>query len=77
MECYIGTILLFAGKYAPKDFALCNGDLLEISKNQALYSVIEKHYGGNNTCFNLPKLQAPNENMVYIICTNGLYPVRD
>ena len=76
MECNIGTILLFAGKYAPENFALCDGRQMRISENAALYSILMDHYGGDNkTYFNLPKLEAPDANMKYIICTNGMYPV--
>ena len=75
MDCNIGTVLLFAGNYAPVNFALCDGSLLEIKQNAALYSIIGTKYGGNPLYFNLPKLDAPS-GFTYIICTNGLYPER-
>lgn len=58
METYIGTILLFAGNYAPQGFMFCNGQVLQITQNQALFAVIGVTYGGNGTTtFCLPDLR--------------------
>lgn len=74
---FLGTVLSFAGNYAPSGFTLCKGQVLPIHGNEALYSVIGTRFGGNGqTTFQLPNLTAP-EGLVYIICTNGLYPERD
>jgi microcystin-dependent protein len=55
---YIGQIDLFAFAYAPRGYALCNGQLLSISQNQALYSLLGTQFGGNGTTtFALPNLQ--------------------
>jgi microcystin-dependent protein len=55
---YIGEIRMFAGNYAPDGWAICNGQLLSISANSALFSVIGTNYGGNGTTtFALPDLR--------------------
>ena len=58
-EAYLGEIRLFAGSYAPKNWAFCNGQSMNVSQNQALFALIGTTYGGNGvTTFNLPNLQA-------------------
>ncbi|MFV0566642.1 MAG: phage tail protein [Flavobacteriaceae bacterium] len=55
---YIGEIRMFAGNFAPNGWALCNGQLLSINQNQALFSLLGTTYGGNGqTTFALPDLQ--------------------
>jgi microcystin-dependent protein len=49
---------MFGGNFAPRNWALCNGQLLPITQNQALYSILGTTYGGNGTTnFALPNLQ--------------------
>ena len=56
---YIGEVRMFGGTYAPVDWALCNGQLLQISQNAALYSLIGTTYGGDGqNTFALPNLQS-------------------
>src|ERR1700751_1131204 len=56
---YLGEIRLFAGNFAPVGWALCNGQLLAISNNTALYQLIGTTYGGDGqTSFALPNLQS-------------------
>ncbi len=58
MEGYIGQIIMFAGNFAPTNWAFCNGQLLPIAQNTALFSIIGTTYGGNGTTnFALPDLQ--------------------
>lgn len=58
-EPYIGEINLVSFDFAPKGWALCNGQLLPINQNQALFSILGTTYGGNGqTNFALPNLQA-------------------
>ncbi|HEY0798501.1 MAG TPA: tail fiber protein [Candidatus Baltobacteraceae bacterium] len=58
MEVYIGMILLFAGNFAPLNFAFCNGQLLQISQYSALFSILGVTYGGDGTQnFALPDLR--------------------
>lgn len=57
-EPYIGEIRMFAGNFAPKGWAFCNGQLLSIAQNTALFSILGTTYGGNGqTTFGLPNLQ--------------------
>ena len=57
-EPYIGEIRMFGGSFAPRGWALCNGQLLPISQNQALFSILGTNFGGNGTTtFGLPNLQ--------------------
>ena len=58
MEPFIGEIRLLPFSFAPKNWALCNGQLLPIQSNTALFSIIGVTYGGNGTTnFQLPNLQ--------------------
>ena len=58
-EPFLGEIRMFAGNFAPLNWALCNGQLLPISQNTALFSLLGTYYGGNGkTNFQLPDLQA-------------------
>ena len=57
-EQYLGEIRIFAGSFAPKGWALCNGQLLAINQNQALFALLGTQYGGNGqTTFALPDLR--------------------
>ena len=57
-EPFLGEIRLIASSAAPAGWALCNGQLLPIGQNQALFSLLETRYGGNgSTTFGLPNLQ--------------------
>jgi microcystin-dependent protein len=54
----IGSIALFAGNFAPRGFMLCQGQLLAISTNTALFAILGTTYGGNGqTTFALPDLR--------------------
>lgn len=85
MDGTIGEIRLFAGNFNPKGWASCNGAVLPINENQALFSILGTTYGGNGlTTFNLPKLDAPatatgdgQQVLHYVICIMGNYPMRD
>lgn len=74
--CYIGTIMMFAGNYAPKDFAVCDGHTLKVVDYPTVYYVLGNKYGGDHQVFNLPNISSPIEGFVYIICVNGLFPDR-
>jgi microcystin-dependent protein len=55
---YLAEIRVFSFDYAPSGWALCNGQLLPINQNQALFSLLGTTYGGNGTTtFSLPNLQ--------------------
>jgi len=58
MDAYLGEIRIFAGNFAPRNWAFCNGQILAISQNSALFSILGVQYGGNGTAtFGLPNLQ--------------------
>jgi len=58
MEPFIGEIRLLPYEFAPRGWALCDGQLLPISQNTALFSIIGTTYGGNGTTtFALPDLK--------------------
>ena len=55
---FYGEITLFAGNFAPRNWAFCNGQLLSISSNTALFSLLGTTYGGDGrTVFALPDLR--------------------
>jgi len=58
MEGYLAQVMMFGGSWAPRNWALCQGQLLAISSNQALFSIIGTIYGGDGlVSFGLPDLQ--------------------
>ncbi len=58
MEPFLGQIMMFAGNFAPRGWALCDGQLLAISSNTALFSILGTTYGGDGrTTFALPDLR--------------------
>lgn len=86
-DSYIGSIQMFPYTMVPDGWILCYGQLLNVSQEQALFSLIGNKYGGDGRVnFALPNLNffnspvrnkvmaTPNENMVYAICSNGIYP---
>lgn len=58
MNGTIGEIRAFGGNFAPRAWAFCNGQLLSINQNQALFSILGTTYGGDGrTTFGLPDLR--------------------
>jgi len=58
MDPFLGEIILFAGNFAPRGWALCEGQILPINANQALFSLFGTIYGGDGrTSFALPDLR--------------------
>jgi microcystin-dependent protein len=56
---FIGEIRMFAGNFAPAGWAFCNGALIPISENDALFNLIGTTYGGDGqSTFALPNLQS-------------------
>jgi len=56
---FIGEIRMFAGNFAPVGWAFCNGALMPIDQNDALFNLIGTTYGGDGqTTFALPNLQS-------------------
>jgi len=57
-EPFYGEIKMFAGTYAPRNYAFCDGATLDISQNTALFSLLGCDYGGDcRVTFRLPDLQ--------------------
>jgi microcystin-dependent protein len=57
-EPFIAEVRIFAGTFAPRDWAFCNGQLLPIAQNTALFAVVGTIYGGDGrTTLGLPNLQ--------------------
>jgi microcystin-dependent protein len=59
MDPFVGEIRIFAGNFAPTGWAFCNGQVMPISQNTALFSLLGTQYGGDGrSTFALPDLQA-------------------
>ena len=58
-EPFLGEIKMYGFNFAPKNYAFCDGQILPINQNQALFSLLGTLYGGNGTTtFALPNLQS-------------------
>ncbi|MEW4924615.1 tail fiber protein [Algibacter sp. 2305UL17-15] len=58
MEGTIGEVRIFAGNFAPRSWAFCDGQLIAVSQNTALFSILGTTYGGDGrTTFALPDLR--------------------
>jgi microcystin-dependent protein len=80
MEPFLGQIELFPYNFAPKGWLACTGQVVPISQNQALFSLLGTQFGGDGrVTFGLPNLQgkAPAANLQYCIAIMGVYPSRD
>ena len=56
-DAFLGEIMLFAGNFVVSNYAQCNGQILSIAQNTALFSILGTTYGGNGTTtFALPNL---------------------
>lgn len=61
MQGVIGEVRLFAGNFAPRTWAFCQGQLMAISSNTALFSIVGTTYGGDGrTTFKLPDFRGRN-----------------
>lgn len=57
-ECFLGEIMAFGGNFAPRNWAMLDGQLLPINQNQSLFSILGTTYGGDGrTSFALPDLR--------------------
>lgn len=81
MDAFLGEIRLFAGNFAPQGWAICNGQTLNISDYEALYSLLGTIYGGDGrTTFKIPDLRgrvvvgqgkAPDLTSNYVVGSTG------
>jgi microcystin-dependent protein len=79
MNPFLGSISLFAFNFAPVGWHACDGTLLSISQNTALFSLIGTKFGGDGiTTFALPKLPTVGSPGIQrYIALNGIYPSRN
>lgn len=76
MEGTIGEVKYFAGNFAPRNWAFCQGQMMPIAQWQALFSILGTTYGGDGrTTFALPKIEDLN-GCKAIIALEGVYPSR-
>ena len=75
---FVAEIRIFPFNFAPKGWAWCDGQLLPLSQNTALFSLLGTTYGGNGQWnFALPDLRSITPNgMTYSICTEGSWPLQ-
>lgn len=76
----LGEIRLFPYFYAIRDWAPCDGRLLDIASNAPLFSLLGTQFGGDGQkTFALPNLKdkQPAEHLTYCIAVAGNYPSRD
>jgi microcystin-dependent protein len=74
-EPFIGEIMLFGGNFVVRDWAFCDGQLLAITSNTALFSIIGTTYGGDGrTTFALPDLRG--RSAIHVGTGPGLSPIR-
>jgi microcystin-dependent protein len=80
VEVLLGTIQLFSFPFAPIGYMSCEGQILQIIQNQALFTLITNSFGGDGrSTFALPNLNgaSPEPLMKYYIATMGVYPSRE
>ena len=78
MEPFIGQIVLFPFNFEIRNWARCDGRLLPISSNQALFALLGTQFGGDGRMtFALPKLAGPSEGLQYQIALQGVFPSRE
>ena len=76
MEPFIGQIVLFAGDFAMRGWAPCDGRLMSITQHSAVFSILLTRYGGDGiTTFALPKLDKVGD-ATYLIALQGVFPSR-
>jgi microcystin-dependent protein len=79
MDPFIGQVQLFALNCAPNGWSTCEGQLLPIDQNTALYSLLGTTFGGaGQQTVALPDLRgkAPGDSLAYYIALQGIYPPR-
>ena len=79
MDDILGFISLSALNFVPVGYAQCDGSLVQINQNQALYALLGTQFGGNGVhTFALPDLTkaSPMPNLSHVICIAGMFPSR-
>lgn len=73
---FLGEIRMFAGNFAPHNWAFCNGQIMPISGNTALFSLLGTFYGGDGmSTFGLPNLQGRVPIHQGTLSGGGSYPI--
>jgi microcystin-dependent protein len=76
MDPLLGEVRRFAFGFVPQGWAACDGSMLSINDNTALFSLLGTSFGGNGqTNFALPTI-APEAGLAACIATAGVYPSR-
>src|ERR1700744_2334685 len=76
MDPYVAEVRIFPFNFAPKGWAFCDGQLLPISSNTALFSLLGTNYGGNGvSTFGLPNLQGSVALHTDAYSGGGMYPL--
>ena len=79
MEGTLGEVKYFAGSqwYIPKGWLLCEGQMMSIASNTALFGILGTQYGGDGrTTFKLPTIGSLQQGIKPIICVDGVVPER-
>ena len=80
MEPFLGQICYFGFTFAPKGWAECNGQVLSIAQNNALFALLGTEYGGNGVqTFALPKIdpiKSQGADVKAYIALEGIFPSR-
>jgi len=74
----LASIVQWSGSTTPNElfWQACDGQLMSIEENMALFSLLGTHYGGDGEkTFALPKIETGNDT-IYIICIQGIFPAR-
>ena len=77
METFLGQIVLLPFNFAPAGFLPCDGSLLSIDENTALFALLGTQFGGDGqTTFALPQLEDAAPGVGYYIAMTGIFPPR-
>jgi microcystin-dependent protein len=82
MDFFTGQICLFPWGWAPRGWAKCDGSIMQIRENEALFTLIGSEFGGDGrTTFALPNLadirsEQGGGDVGHYICLVGVYPSR-
>ena len=79
MQVFLGSMLLVPYNFVPTGWALCNGQLLHISQNTALFSLLGTTFGGDGvTTFALPDHRSNMPSgLHWVIALTGIFPSRN
>ena len=80
MEPFIGQIQLLPYNFVPRGWAFCEGQVLPIQQNEALFSLLGTQFGGDGrSTFALPDLRdhEPGHHARYCIALTGIFPSRN